>query len=75
MKFYAGAAFYDLEDIASDGSAVHPCVEIKFQARHAIDATFNTGLVLPVRGQSLLRAERRLRLRPDAVVVQNDGRA
>ena len=37
MKFHAGAAFYDLEDVASDGSAVHRCVEIKFQAPHAID--------------------------------------
>jgi hypothetical protein len=25
MKFHAGAAFYDLEDVASDGSAVHSC--------------------------------------------------
>ena len=31
MKFYAGAAFYDLEDVASDGSAVHRCVEINFR--------------------------------------------
>ena len=44
MKFHAGAAFYDLEDVASDGSAVHRCVEIKFQAPHAIDATFRTSL-------------------------------
>ena len=44
MKFHAGAAFYDLEDVASDGSAVRRCVEIKFQAPHAIDATFRTSL-------------------------------
>ena len=25
MKFYAGAAFYDLEYVATDGSAVHSC--------------------------------------------------
>ena len=50
MKFHAGAAFYDLEDVATDGSAVHRCVEIKFQVPHATDATFNTGLLLAVRG-------------------------
>ena len=42
MNFHAGAAFYDLEDVATDGSAVRGCVEIKFQAPHAIDATFWT---------------------------------
>ena len=42
MKFHAGAAFYDLEDVASDGSAVHRCVEIKFQVPHAIDAMSRT---------------------------------
>ncbi len=31
MIFYAGAAFYDLEDVASDGSAVHRCVDINFR--------------------------------------------
>ena len=40
MNFHAGAAFYDLADVATDGSAVHGCVEINFQAPHAIDATF-----------------------------------
>ena len=42
MNFHAGAAFYDLADVATDGSAVHGCVEIKFQAPDAIDATFRT---------------------------------
>ena len=42
MNFYAGAAFYDLEDVATDGSAVHGCVEIKFQVPHAIEAMFRT---------------------------------
>ena len=77
MNFHAGAAFYDLADVATDGSAAHGCVEIKFQAPHAIERRLgrrhrdavDAGLVLPVRGQSLLRAERRLGLRPDAVVV------
>ena len=72
MKFHAGAAFYDLADVATDGSAVHGCVE------NAVDGFLtlvDAGRLLAVRGQSLLRAERRLRLRPDAVVVQNDGRA
>ena len=72
MNFHAGAAFYDLADVATDGSAVHSC------AANAVDGfvtLVDAGLVLPVRGQSLLRAERGFCLRPDAVVVQNDGRA
>ena len=72
MNFPAGAAFYDLEDVATDGSAVHSC------AANAVDGfvtLVDAGRVLAVRGQGLLRAERRLRLRPDAVVVQDDGRA
>ena len=47
MSFHAGAAFYDLEDVATDGSAVHGCVEIKFQVPHAIDATFRTSSPRP----------------------------
>ena len=31
MNFHAGAAFYDLADVATDGSAVLGCVEIKFR--------------------------------------------
>ena len=27
MNFHAGAAFYDLADVATDGSAVHSCAE------------------------------------------------
>ena len=72
MNFHAGAAFYDLADVATDGSAVLGC------AANAVDGfvtLVDAGRLLAVRGQSLLRAERRLRLRPDAVVVQNDGRA
>ena len=72
MKFHAGAAFYDLEDIASDGSAVHSC------AANAVDGfvtLVDAGLLLAVRGEGLLRSKRRVGLRPDAVVVQNDGRA
>ena len=76
-----GAAFYDLEDVATDGSAVHFHVEILFfyaspgRTSARFHALVNAGRVLAVRGQGLLRAERRLRLRPDAVVVQDDGRA
>ena len=72
MNFHAGAAFYDLADVATDGSAVHSC------AANAVDGfvtLVDAGRLLPVRGQSLLRAERRVGLRPDAVVVQSDGRA
>ena len=32
MNFHAGAAFYDLADVATDGSAVHGC------AANAVDA-------------------------------------
>ena len=71
-----GAAFYDLEDVATDGSAVHFNVEILFfyvspgHASARFHALVNAGRLLAVRGQSLLRAERRVGLRPDAVVVR-----